>query len=124
VRTYIHGALYSLLTSPEIHSEAVAMGLEEVIIAQMEVSDGNLVVQLQYILQQLNGDPPKRTNHLREKTAVDGVGADFSDDDEADELEGEDEDDSDDLMIADASAIFARVLSPLVFDWLRACVPR
>eukprot|EP00039_Didymoeca_costata_P008118 m.108287 g.108287 ORF g.108287 m.108287 type:complete len:849 (+) comp13957_c0_seq2:145-2691(+) len=90
VRTYIHGTLYSLLSNDEIREAAKAIGLEAVLLAEIEASDGKLVVQLKYIIQQLNqteSDTPKEEIE--------------SDDDE--EIDDDEEDDSEDLMMADIS---------------------
>jgi hypothetical protein len=96
VRTYIHGTLYSLLSAPAIRKAAQAMGMESIVNKQIEMSNNpKLVVQLEYILQQM--DPDASTAN-----ATDPDGAE-SEDGEDDDEPDEGDDDGDDLMMADAS---------------------
>lgn len=68
------------------------MGIEAVIQGQIESSEDNLVVQLDFILQQLNSEEVNEGEY--------DSGDDDDDDGSTDDAE---EDDSEDLMIADAS---------------------
>eukprot|EP00051_Salpingoeca_urceolata_P015823 m.207063 g.207063 ORF g.207063 m.207063 type:complete len:831 (-) comp18511_c0_seq4:168-2660(-) len=90
VRTYVHGTLYSLLSVPSIRDKAVGMGLEEVLEANMKVSDPALARQLEYILQQLHSTDQADID----EGSISDDGEDDDDDPEADEGE--------DLVTADA----------------------
>ena len=67
------------------------MGIEAVIKGQIESSTDSLVVQLDFILQQLNSQEPPADNE------------EDSDDEGDEDDEDVEEDDSEDLMMADAS---------------------
>ena len=102
VRTYIHGTLYSLLSNISIRKAAQAMGMESAIKAQIEVSNNpKLVVQLEYILQQMDMETTAAEEAAAAADHADDGGED-SDDGEEDEAD-DDDDDNDDLMMADAS---------------------
>ncbi|KAI8927019.1 hypothetical protein BC831DRAFT_454204 [Entophlyctis helioformis] len=82
VKTYVNGTLYSVLSEPSIRARARAIGMEEQLRYLRQVSDEQLVKQIDFVIDRLNGA---------------GEGDDVSEDgDEDDNV-----DDEDDLPVFD-----------------------
>lgn len=70
VCTYVHGTLYSLLSRPAIRRAAQDMGMDDILQAQMKVSDDDMRHQLEYIIQQLRSAVPCKCQTLRWATPL------------------------------------------------------
>ncbi|XP_063298926.1 lisH domain-containing protein ARMC9 isoform X3 [Pelobates fuscus] len=81
IRSYVNGALYSVLSVPSIREEARAMGMQEVLKCYIKEGNSYMNRQFEFIIRQLNSE---------EK---------FDDKEDDDELE--DEEDGDDVLEAD-----------------------
>jgi LisH domain-containing protein ARMC9 len=89
VRTYVHGALYSLLTRPLLKENAMAMGLEDILTALIGHSEPALARQIEYIIEQLKAEP-KEDEEEEDGTEAEDTEADVEDGDE-DLVDDEDE---------------------------------
>jgi hypothetical protein len=56
VRTCVNGTLYSLLKRKKIKNEARAMGLEQMLNAQLSNPNEQMKKQIQYILEELSSE--------------------------------------------------------------------
>nr|XP_055073548.1 lisH domain-containing protein ARMC9 isoform X2 [Misgurnus anguillicaudatus] len=84
IRYYVNGALYSILSMPEIREEARQMSMEEILHCYTKEENPELNRQIEFIIKQLNsGDVPQQ---------------DLESDDEEDDDE---DDDEEDVMEAD-----------------------
>ncbi|XP_057181405.1 lisH domain-containing protein ARMC9 isoform X2 [Triplophysa rosa] len=85
IRYYVNGALYSILSMPEIREEARKMSMEEILRCYMKDENPELNRQIEFIIKQLNSeDVPQH---------------EFESDDEEDD--DDDDDDEEDVMEAD-----------------------
>nr|KAJ3422468.1 LisH domain-containing protein armc9 [Polyrhizophydium stewartii] len=56
VKTYVNGALYSLLSEPAIREQARAIGMEEQLKYLRQVSDEQLVKQIDFVIEKLTSE--------------------------------------------------------------------
>ncbi|XP_062505500.1 lisH domain-containing protein ARMC9-like isoform X3 [Corticium candelabrum] len=91
VRSYVNGALYSILAVPQIREEARAMGMEEILQGLMQSSEADLSSQLEYIIKQLRNEQP----------------CDESSDDEGDDDDEEEDAESLDVDLDESLAVLS-----------------
>eukprot|EP00041_Stephanoeca_diplocostata_P016994 m.337500 g.337500 ORF g.337500 m.337500 type:complete len:231 (-) comp20552_c0_seq4:1130-1822(-) len=99
VRSYIHGALYSLLGNATMREAALSVGIDKVVKQRLAESDEEMSMQLEYIL---------RLMRETDDAAVDADGSVSDDEDDVDDVD----DESDDLTACDESEGKCR---PLLF---------
>ncbi|XP_056615194.1 lisH domain-containing protein ARMC9 isoform X2 [Triplophysa dalaica] len=85
IRYYVNGALYSILSMPEIREEARKMSMEEILRCYTKDENPELNRQIEFIIKQLNSEDVPQHEHE-------------SDDEEDDD---DDDDDEEDVMEAD-----------------------
>ena len=103
VRSYVNGTLYSALTKPKIKEQARAMGMDEILKQLIKVSDESISRQLEYIIEQLEAEPPA-TDKEEEAAETKGDKEDESElevegetkEDDAASEDGHEEDDEED----------------------------
>ena len=85
VKTYVNGTLYSILSEPSLKEQARAIGLEEQLKYLLQVSDEQLVKQIEFVIERLNNE---------------------EEDDESNDAESEDGEEDDNIDEDDDVAIF------------------
>eukprot|EP00041_Stephanoeca_diplocostata_P016991 m.337471 g.337471 ORF g.337471 m.337471 type:complete len:415 (-) comp20552_c0_seq2:410-1654(-) len=99
VRSYIHGALYSLLGNATMREAALSVGIDKVVKQRLAESDEEMSMQLEYIL---------RLMRETDDAAVDADGSVSDDEDDVDDVD----DESDDLTACDESEGETLVVPP------------
>ncbi|KAJ3411667.1 LisH domain-containing protein armc9 [Chytridiales sp. JEL 0842] len=96
VKTYVNGALYSLLSEPVFRERAKEIGLEAILLSQKSLTDERLVNQVNYVIEKLGSDEVPDSDTLSE----DGEDHEEEEEDE-DEEEEYDQDENDSHTFSD-----------------------
>ncbi|KAJ1337129.1 hypothetical protein BSLG_006602 [Batrachochytrium salamandrivorans] len=78
VKTYVNGTLYSILSNPEIRDRARAIGMEEQLGYLRQISDDQLVKQIDFVIEKLKTEED-------EENICDDISDDGEEDDNIDE---------------------------------------
>ncbi|KAH6578179.1 hypothetical protein BASA60_003775 [Batrachochytrium salamandrivorans] len=81
VKTYVNGTLYSILSNPEIRDRARAIGMEEQLGYLRQISDDQLVKQIDFVIEKLKTEED-------EENICDDISDDGEEDDNIDEEDG------------------------------------
>ncbi|KAJ3055373.1 LisH domain-containing protein armc9 [Rhizophlyctis rosea] len=93
VKTYVNGTLYSILTESVIREQARALGMGDMLRYVRDMSDEQLVKQINFVIEQLESDEEP---DVSDTVSEDGEEQDYEE--EEDEQDNSEEEEADDLV--------------------------